>query len=58
MKQACEYVQGLCYKIRMMGIPCETPCLVYGENQSMLVNATRPESQLRKKSCSIAYHFV
>ena len=41
-----------------MGIHCETPCLIYGDNQSVLVNVTRPESQLRKKSSSVAYHFV
>ena len=58
MKQACEYIRGLRFKIRMMGIPCETPCLLYGDNQSVLANVTRPDSQLRKKSCSIAYHFV
>ena len=25
MKQACEYVRGLRYKMRMLGIPCEEP---------------------------------
>eukprot|EP00980_Cylindrotheca_fusiformis_P026859 scaffold17702_cov118-Cylindrotheca_fusiformis.AAC.1 len=25
MKQATEYVRGLCYKLRMMGIPCAEP---------------------------------
>ncbi len=58
MKQACEYVRGLRYKLRMLGIPCEESTFIYGDNQSVLANTTAPESQLKKKSNSIAYHFV
>lgn len=58
MKQATEYVRGLRYKLRMMGIPVEEPTLVYGDNQSVLANTTMPSSTLKKKSNSIAYHFV
>jgi hypothetical protein len=42
----------------MMGIPCDEPTYVYGDNQSVLANTMVPESQLKKKSNSIAYHFV
>ena len=58
MKQCCEYIRGLCYKLRMMGIPCEDPTYIYGDNQSVLANTTIPDSTLKKKSQSIAYHFV
>ena len=58
MKQCCEYVHGLRYKLRMMGISCEDPMFIYGHNQSVLANATIPDSMLKKKSQSIAYHFV
>jgi hypothetical protein len=58
MKQATEYIRGLRYKLRMLGIPCEEPAYVYGDNQSVLANTTVPDSQLKKKSNSIAYHFV
>ena len=58
MKVCCEYLRGLRYKLRMMGIPCEFPSYVYGDNQSVLANSTMPFSQLKKKSSSIAYHFV
>ena len=58
MKQCCEYVRGLRYKLRMMGIPCEGPSYILGDNQSVLVNCTIPDSTLKKKSQSIAYHFV
>ena len=41
-----------------MGIPCEDPTFIYGDNQSVLANTTIPDSTLKKKSQSIAYHFV
>jgi hypothetical protein len=41
-----------------MGIPCEGPSYVYGNNQSVLANTTIPDSTLKKKNQSIAYHFV
>ena len=58
MKECCEYLRGLRYKLRMMGIPCEFPSYIYGDNQSVLVNSSIPTSVLKKKSSSIAYHFV
>jgi len=42
----------------MMGIPVNGPCYIYGDNQSVLCNASLPDSTLKKKSQSIAYHFV
>ena len=41
-----------------MGIPVEGPMCIYGDNQSVLANTTIPDSTLKKKSQSIAYHFV
>ena len=58
MKLCCEYIRGLRYKLRMMGIPVTKPALVYGDNQLVLANTSNPDSQLKKKSLSIAYHFV
>jgi hypothetical protein len=40
MKQCCEYLRGLRYKLRMMGIPCEGPVYIQGDNQSVLANTT------------------
>ena len=40
-----------------MGIPVEGPMCIYGDNQSVLANTTIPDSTLKKKSQSIAYHF-
>ena len=58
MKACCEYIRGLRYKLRMMGIPVEGPSYIFGDNQSVLSNTSKPHSTLKKKSSSIAFHFV
>ena len=58
MKQCTEYLRGMRHKLRMMGIPVNGPAYVYGDNQSVLANTSFPDSTLKKKSQSIAYHFV
>ena len=58
MKQCCEYVRGLRYKLRMMGITVDAPSYIFGDNQSVLANTSHPHSTLKKKSSSIAFHFV
>ena len=58
MKYCTEYVRGLRYNLRMMGIPCTAPAFIFGDNQNVLANTTIPHPALKKKSQSIAYHFV
>ena len=58
LKQATEYVRGLRYKLRMMGIPVDEPAFVFGDNQSVLCKTTVPGSTLKKKQYVLAYHFV
>ena len=58
MKQAADYIQGLCYKLRMVGIPVEKPSYMYGNNQSVLAVSTRPESTLKKKAQIIVFNFI
>ena len=58
MKQCCEYVHGLRYKLRMMGISCDDPTFIYGDNQLVLVNTPVPDLTLKKKLQSITFHFV
>ena len=58
MKQCCEYLRGLKYKLMMVGIPREGPAFIQGDNQSVLVNTTIPDSTLKKKCQSIAYHMI
>ena len=40
-----------------MGIPCEGPAFIQGDNQSVLENTNTPDSTLKKKNQSIAYQF-
>ena len=42
----------------MMGIPCEGPAFIEGDNQSVLANTTIPDSTLKKKFQSISYHSI
>ena len=58
MKVSTELVKGLRYKLRMMGVPIDGYTLVLGDNMSVIKNVSGPTSQLKKKSNSIAYHFV
>ena len=44
MKKAVEYACGHRYKIKMMGIPCEDPDFVYGDNKLVLSNTIVPAS--------------
>jgi hypothetical protein len=41
-----------------MGITVDEPAFVFGNNQSVLANAVALALTLKKKSNSIAYHFV
>ena len=58
MKLCCEYIRCLRYKLRIMGTNANEPTFVSGDNQSVFANVSRPHSILKKKSSSIAYHFV
>ncbi|MFM7530855.1 MAG: Ty1/Copia family ribonuclease HI, partial [Nodosilinea sp.] len=58
LKTGFEMLEGLRYKLRMMGVPIDGPAIVMVDNMSVVRNTSVPESQLRKKSNSIAYHYV
>jgi hypothetical protein len=57
-KAATEANRALRYKLRMMGVPIDGPTYMYCDNMSVVNNTTAPESMLKKKSNSIAYHAV
>ena len=42
----------------MIGIPCEEPVYIYGDNQSVLVNMTIPNSTFNKKLQNTVYYLV
>ena len=56
LKNAVELVEALRYKLRMFGIPIEGPTNVFCDNESVYKNVSTPESVLKKKHHSIAYH--
>ena len=58
MKNCAEYIRGLRYKLRMMGVQALGHTYRYGDKQSVLYNTTILESTLKKKSQSLCYHFV
>ena len=56
MRIAIEMIEGMRYKLRMLGVPIDGPCDVFCDNDSVVQNVTRPESPIKKKHNSIAYH--
>jgi hypothetical protein len=56
MKTAVEMIEGLRYKLRMMGFPLDGPTSVFCDNAAVVKNTTAPESTLKKKHNAIAYH--
>ena len=57
MRIGVEMVKALRYKLRMFGIPIEGSANVFCDHQSVVTNVSTPESVLRRKHNSIAYHF-
>ena len=55
-KQAVELVKALRYKLRMFGVLIEGPTDMFCDNEAVYKNSSIPESVLRKKHHSIAYH--
>ena len=53
---ATEMIESLRYKLRMFGIPIDGPANVYCDNEAVYKNTSIPESTLKKKHHSIAYH--
>ena len=58
MKACTEYIRGLNLNLQMIGIQCDCPTFIYGDNQYILANTTMPHLMIKKKSNSILYHFV
>jgi hypothetical protein len=58
LRIATELIQGLRYKLRMMGVPLDGPANVFCDNQAVVLNASLPESTLKKKHVAICYHRI
>ena len=57
MKTGIELVEGLRYKLRMMGCPLDGATHIKADNMSVIHNCSKPASTLKKKSVGIAYHY-
>jgi hypothetical protein len=55
-KMAVEMIEGLRYKLRMMGIPVAGMTNFFCGNELVVKLSFRPESTLKKKHNAIAYH--
>jgi hypothetical protein len=57
-KVATETIRGLRYKLWMVRVPIDSHTFFFGDNMSVITHISIPESVLKKKSNSIAYHCV
>ena len=58
MKQSCEFVRSIRYKLRMMDIPVDEASFMFGDKKYVLTNTANPGSTIKKKSQSICFHFI
>ena len=57
MRLSIEMIEGLRFKLRMMGVPLTEECAVFCDNSAVVTNS-RPESTLKKKHAAINFHRV
>jgi hypothetical protein len=58
LRIAVELIQALRYKLWMFGVPIYDATDVFCDNQSVVFNASLPDSTLAKKHNAICYHRV
>jgi hypothetical protein len=57
MKVAVEMIEALRYKLCWFGIPLDGAASIYCDNEAVCNSAQTPESTLKKKHNSIAFHW-
>jgi hypothetical protein len=57
-RTAIEQVMDIRYTLRMMGVPIEGRTFVFGDNMSMIVSTSKPQSVLTKRHNALSYHRV
>ena len=58
LKTCFEYIRGLRYKLRILGISFSQPTFIYGDNQAVVKKSLNPELILKNKIHSVSYRFV
>jgi Reverse transcriptase (RNA-dependent DNA polymerase) len=56
LRQAIDLIEGLRYKLRMMGVELDESTSIYCDNEAVVRSTTAPESTLKKKHNAICYH--
>ena len=56
MKNAVEFIEAIRYKLRMFGVPIYRPTNIFCDNEAVTKNFSDPNSMLKKKHHSTAYH--
>jgi hypothetical protein len=56
LQMAVDMIEGLRYKLRMMGVPLDGSTSVFCDNEGVVKNTTAPESPLKKKHVASCYH--
>ena len=57
-KVATELILEYRYLIRMMGTDLDGPAMMLGDNNSVVLNCTMPNSVLKKKASAVAHHRI
>ena len=58
LRIASELIISMRYKLRMLGIPINGPCMTYCDNESVYKNTHFAHSTLKKKHNSICFHRI
>ena len=58
LRVAVELTESIRYKLRMFGVPVPESARILCDNKSVVDSSMYPESRLKKKHCSIAYHRI
>ena len=58
LRHVVEIIEGMRYKLISFGIPVDGAANIFCDNQSVVFSASTPESTLKKKHNSIAFHKV
>ena len=58
LRTALEMTEALVYKLTMFGVKVDDTPVVLCDNSSVVINTSYPESLLKKKHLSIAYHWI
>jgi hypothetical protein len=55
---AVELAMEYCYSLQMLGVEVDGSCMLFGDNNSVILNTTIPSSMLKNMHNAIAYHRV